>query len=292
MDKIMDKMSDKMMEHISIGSMAKMNGVSEQTLRLYDKLNLFQPCEVNPETGYRYYNIKQCAQLDMIQYMKALGMNLTQIKECFDDKDINRLREILKLQRTHLDNQLIEIHHAKQAIDRAIENYKRYDAAPEENEVILEYIKERKIFCYDTKINCYSYDMDYYEYILRSLKKNYILHKLPVGYFSNVGSVLRKESFIKRELWATEVFLFVEEDFESEDGIEVIPEGVFLCVYCYGFNKEEESLLRLMDYIASHDYEVAGDCISEVLIEFPTFNHYDRSAFFKLQIPVKNKIKK
>ncbi len=86
--------------------------------------------------------------------------------------------------------------------------------------------------------------------------------------------------------------MFVEEDFESEDGIEVIPEGVFLCVYCYGFNKEEESLLRLMDYIASHDYEVAGDCISEVLIEFPTFNHYDRSAFFKLQIPVKNKIKK
>ena len=68
------------MDHITIGHMAKINGISEQTLRLYDKMKLLEPSEINQETGYRYYNIKQCAQLDMIQYMKALGMNLVQIK--------------------------------------------------------------------------------------------------------------------------------------------------------------------------------------------------------------------
>ena len=49
-------------------------------------MKLLQPSEINAETGYRYYNIKQCAQLDMIQYMKALGMNLVQIKQCLDGK--------------------------------------------------------------------------------------------------------------------------------------------------------------------------------------------------------------
>ncbi|QOX62292.1 MerR family transcriptional regulator [Anoxybacterium hadale] len=282
----------KVMEHITIGSMAKINGISEQTLRLYDRMRLLQPSETNPETGYRYYNIKQCAQLDMIQHMKALGMNLNQIRECLDEKDIKRFRQILNLQKQNIERQIQELHYKQQAIERSIESYRRYDSAPEENSVILEYIEERRIFCFDTKINCYSYDMDYYEHILRSLKKNYVLHKLPSCYFCNVGSIIRKDYFQRKELWATEVFLFVEDDFEAVDGIEVIPEGMYLCTYCYGFNKEEESLRLLMDYIFEHNYEVKGDCISEVLIEFPTFYRYDRNAFFKLQVPVRQKKKK
>ena len=59
------------------------------------------------------------------------------------------------------------------------------------------------------------------------------------------------------------------DDFHTEDGIEIIPEGMYLCTYCYGFNKEEESIKLLMDYITDHNYEVAGDCITEILIEFP-----------------------
>ena len=271
---------DKVMDHITIGAMAKINGVSEQTLRLYDKMKLLQPSEINSETGYRYYNIKQCAQLDMIQYMKSLGMNLIQVKECFEEKDIRRFRQILDMQKLNLEKQIQEMHYTKKAIERSIESYRRYESAPEENTVILEYIKERRIFCYDTKINCYSYGMDYYEHILRSLKKNYVLHHLPICYFCNIGSIMRKEYFQRKDLWATEVFLFVEDDFESDGGIEVIPEGMYLCTYCYGFNKEEESLKLLMDYITEHNYEVKGDCISEVLVEFPTFYHYDRNAFF------------
>jgi len=280
------------MDHITIGTMAKINGISEQTLRLYDKIKLLQPSEINIETGYRYYNIKQCAQLDMIQYMKALGMNLIQIKECFDKKDIREFRQRLETQKLNIEKQMLEMHYTKQAIERSVESYRRYESAPEENTVILEYIKERRIFCYDTKINCYSYGMDYYEHILRSLKKNYVLHHLPMCYFCNVGSIMRKEYFQRKELCATEVILFVEDDFESEDGMEIIPEGMYLCTYCYGFNKEEESLKLLMDYITDHNYEVKGDCISEILIEFPTFNNYDRNAFFKLQVPVKQKKKK
>ncbi|MDD2483783.1 MAG: MerR family transcriptional regulator [Eubacteriales bacterium] len=275
------------MDILTIGKMAKINGISEQTLRLYDKMQLLEPCEVNPETGYRYYKMKQCAKLDMIQYMKAIGMNLSQIKECFDENNVSKLRQILERQKVNIEEQIDEMKHAKQAVERAIESYKRYDAAPGEKDVILEYQKERRIFCYDTKINCYSYGMEYYEHILRSLKKNYALHKLPMSYFCNVGSILRKEHFIKKELWASEVYLFVEDNFESIDGIEVIPEGMYLCLYCDGFDKEEGSIKKLMDFISEHDYQVIGDCISEILIEFPTFSHYDRNAFFKLQVCVK-----
>jgi DNA-binding transcriptional MerR regulator len=131
----------------------------------------------------------------MIQYMKALGMNLVQIKQCLGGQDIREFRSILERQKQNIEKQILEMHYAKQAIERSIESYRRYEAAPEENTVILEYRPKRRIFCYDTNINCYSYGMDYYEHILRSLKKNYVLHHLPMCYFCNVGSVLRKAYF-------------------------------------------------------------------------------------------------
>ena len=41
------------MKTLTIGKMAKLNGISEQTLRLYDKMGLVVPCEINKSTGYR-----------------------------------------------------------------------------------------------------------------------------------------------------------------------------------------------------------------------------------------------
>ena len=44
--------------YLSIGEMAKMNHITVTTLRLYDELDLLKPVYVNPETNYRYYDIK------------------------------------------------------------------------------------------------------------------------------------------------------------------------------------------------------------------------------------------
>ena len=275
------------MEKLTIGKMAKINGISEQTLRLYDKIKLIQPCDTNPETGYRYYHIKQCAQLDMIQYMKALGMNLSQIKECFEDQNIDQFKEVLHRQKSNIHQQLETLRHVEKSIDRAIEGYQRYEVAPREETPVLEYQKARRIFCYDTKINAYSYGMEYYEQVLRALKKNYALHRFPMSYFCNVGSIIRNEFFMKKELMATEVFVFIDEEFQSSEDVEIIPEGMYVCLYCDGFNREEEGLKKLMEYIFTHDYIVVGDCFSEILVELPTSTNYDRKAFFKLQVMVK-----
>ena len=74
-------MDEKRTGYISIGEMAKMNRTTVPTLRLYDSMNLLTPCYVDEKTCYRYYDIKQNARLDMIQYMKELGMELKEIKE-------------------------------------------------------------------------------------------------------------------------------------------------------------------------------------------------------------------
>lgn len=69
-------MDEKRTGYISIGEMAKMNRTTVPTLRLYDSMNLLTPCYVDEKTHYRYYDIKQNARLDMIQYMKELRMEM------------------------------------------------------------------------------------------------------------------------------------------------------------------------------------------------------------------------
>lgn len=63
-------------ELLSIGKMAEMNRLTVATLRLYDELGLLHPRRKDPESGYRYYDMAQNARLDMIAYMKELGMSL------------------------------------------------------------------------------------------------------------------------------------------------------------------------------------------------------------------------
>ena len=81
---------------VSIGRMAEMNGITVATLRLYDEMNLLKPRRTDPKTGYRYYDITQNARLDMIAYMKELGMSLSEIQNILEKEDMNmHLKEMV-----------------------------------------------------------------------------------------------------------------------------------------------------------------------------------------------------
>ena len=59
---------------LSIGEMAKTNRVSIATLRFYDQMGLLKPSHRDEASNYRYYDICQTSRLDIIRYMRNLGM--------------------------------------------------------------------------------------------------------------------------------------------------------------------------------------------------------------------------
>lgn len=87
------------LQKLSIGQMAELNHISEQTLRLYDKEGLLTPHFVDPSTGYRYYHIAQSAKLDLIQNMKVYGMTLRRIKSFLTTTTLPRFKVCSKLSR-------------------------------------------------------------------------------------------------------------------------------------------------------------------------------------------------
>ena len=274
------------LQKLSIGQMAELNHVSEQTLRLYDKEGLLVPRCVDPVTGYRYYLIIQSAKLDLIQNMKVYGMTLRQIRSFLDSNDPAALRALLTEQADSIEERIRQLRRSQSAITRTLDNYRRYEAMPRNGEIFLEYIPERRIFRYSCDVNYFDQDESGYEYMLRQMKTNLVANNMPLSYFTNIGTIIRREHLVPDSLFSNEVFLFVDED-DSSQAMETLPAASYLCLCSDEFSMEAANVRRLLDYVQTRGCEIAGDYICEVVVDFPMLDFDRRRMFYKAQIPVR-----
>ena len=61
--------------YMTTGELARLMGITKETLFHYDEIGLFQP-EIVKENGYRYYAIYQMEVLNTILLLRDLGMPL------------------------------------------------------------------------------------------------------------------------------------------------------------------------------------------------------------------------
>lgn len=276
------------LQRLTIGQMAELNHISEQTLRLYDREGLLKPQETDPATGYRYYHIMQSARLDLIQNMKVYGMTLRQIRAFLDDNDAAALQRLLLEQAGRVNERIDQLVRSRAAIMRALDNCARYEAMPRGGEVFLEYIPERYIYRYTCDRNYFEQDEAGYEYMLRQLKRHLVVNNMPLSYFSNIGTIIRRECLERGELFSNEVFLFLDGD-NGAPGVERVPAASYLCLCSDDAKSEEASVRALLRHIDEHGYTIAGDYFCEVIIDFPVLDLDHRRMFYKTQIPVKTR---
>ena len=106
----------------SIGEVAEIMGVSVQTLRHYDNINLLAPKYINPSTGYRYYSVNQFHFIDRIKYLQKFGLSLEEIKEILAEDNIDILVKYLDKCKNSLEEEISKL---KDTID-SIKWYKDY----------------------------------------------------------------------------------------------------------------------------------------------------------------------
>jgi effector-binding domain-containing protein len=83
-----------------IGEFSKLSRVSARALRLYDRMGLLRPAEVDRYTGYRYYTAAQFMRLNRIVALKDMGFTLEEIAALLDGGlDGAELRGIFKAKR-------------------------------------------------------------------------------------------------------------------------------------------------------------------------------------------------
>lgn len=278
------------MNRFKIGEMAKINKVTIQTLRHYDNIGLLKPSMVDEDTGYRYYHINQSAKLDLINYMKLLGMSLDQIKKLFEKNDPELIIENLNEQLKWIEENKKKLEIMERGAMRFKENLGEYARTLEDESVNIVDFPERRIFCYNSGINIYEKGIETYEYMLRELKNQVEINNLPMIYFHNVGSLIRMDNIKVRDYKSTEIFVFVDTDFSRDEGFEKIMGGNYACI-CFkgeeGFENELYYAEKLLDFVDDNDYEIVGEYLCEVITELPVFNENSRGMFIRLQVPIK-----
>lgn len=272
---------------LTIGQMAQINAVSIQTLRLYDREGLLKPLIVDESNGYRYYHINQSARLDMIQYMKDYGLTLRKIKEHIKHKSVEETVEVLKKRFVEIDREIELLKCNQREIGKAIENYQRYENLPKDHQIFIEYIGERYIYKHRSEKNYFDQDGYGYELMLHELKKALIFKELPLTYYRNVGTIMRKENIKPGNLLSNEAFLFVDGNFCDDEDVERIPAGMYISMCSENFYAEIEHAEQLIAEIEKRELEIVGDYICEVITEFPAFKENVRDMFFKIQIPIR-----
>ena len=94
---------------LKISDFAQLSRVSPKALRIYDRLGLLKPIEVDSQSKYRYYSATQLPRLHKILVFKELGFSLEQIG-CLLDENISlaEIRGMLRLKQAEIKERLAE----------------------------------------------------------------------------------------------------------------------------------------------------------------------------------------
>ena len=95
-----------MKKYFTCSELAKLCGISKQTLIFYDREDIFKPKKIGENNGYRYYSADQLETLDSILILKEIGLPLSQIREIMKKRSISDIVNILNIQRENIEKRI------------------------------------------------------------------------------------------------------------------------------------------------------------------------------------------
>ena len=107
-------MKEKRM-HMTTGELAKIMGITKETLFHYDEIGLFRPAIVMPN-GYRYYEFRQMELLDTILLLKELGMPLKEIQKLLGNRSPEKMLEAFSERERKIQEEMKKLKNMKRWI--------------------------------------------------------------------------------------------------------------------------------------------------------------------------------
>ena len=269
---------------LKIGEMAKLNHVSTQTLRLYAKNKLLEPEYLDPETGYRYYTLEQCAKLDLIRALKSCRLSLEQIEEIFSLSSEELLLQALEEQTGVLTNEIYHLSVSRNNLRRVQKNLQILNTLPPFGQVFFEFVLERKIDVQKTDFDFFELGHEGYEKMLRHMQNYLHENQLPPSYFINVGTVMEREYFIKGTYSSHSAFIFVDDLYPEKSSVRTLPQNTYMSVASDNIALESTYATHLYEEMRRNGMMPCGDYLCEVLTQFPV--HQAKQLIYKIQVPV------
>ncbi|MFD4708057.1 MerR family transcriptional regulator [Gottfriedia sp. NPDC058432] len=242
----------------TIGEVSKLVNISIKALRYYDKINLFKPAYVDPDTNYRYYKDSQIHLLDLIKSLKYIGTPLEEMKEVQGlqrDEFFSFLTEQEKIVREKIDS-LMEIEKIIANAKKGLQKQKDY---PQFGEVFFSYEEEMQIIQTKAKgidpkniLNASYSKLKKFAASTEGFRNNGYGAIVPYKSYTHVSEVTYQYLFTP-VLTKKQTTLLLP-------GTEVstIPEGKYICITYNSVSSDDyfTNLQRLINYIDKHQITI------------------------------------
>ncbi|MDR7002642.1 MerR family transcriptional regulator [Neobacillus niacini] len=274
-----------MKERLTISEMAKLRGLTTETLRHYDRIGLFRPKYVDPHSGYRYYSIFQYEILGTIKELRQIGMSTEEIKQYFNQRNFKKSRDILKAKHAELVLKLKELAELEVNIQEKLDYLEAVSREEPFQMINLREIKSRKLITLNEKINsnlelCYS--------IVRL--ETMLTEKAPILASNRLGIIIEHADIMgKRFEEPSVIFVVAKEDAKiDKQYLKVIPGGLFACIRYNGelLRNRSKSLNKLFEYHDKNGYQMIGDGLQIMQVDI-TVTDNPNEVMFEIQVPVR-----
>jgi DNA-binding transcriptional MerR regulator/effector-binding domain-containing protein len=91
---------------LAIGDFSRMTHLSVKALRHYHDVGLLTPAEIDPATGYRFYEPAQLPTAQVIRRFRDLGMPLDEIREVLQAPDVAARNQVIVGHLQRMESQL------------------------------------------------------------------------------------------------------------------------------------------------------------------------------------------
>lgn len=270
---------------LSISEMAKLRRVTTETLRHYDRIDLFKPSYTNPETGYRYYSFMQYETLGTIKELTQMGMSLEEIKSFLNRRSLDESISILEIQHEHLLQEIQE----KKALEKIISDKINFLHSIKDNsklgEVFVAHYPKRFIITEGRP------GMTLKQMCLEITSLEGHLDEIAPVFASNrVGAICYTpidRLSPEKKTFDYAPFLEVDERYKKDPLFTTIPEGDFVCVRYHGrFGNYTDAFKLVVDYMNEHGLEQDGCFYTNYELDVTLTINYDETILL-LQVPVR-----
>lgn len=269
---------------VSITELVKMRGVTTETLRHYDRIDLLKPAYIDPESNTRYYSLScESEKLGTILELKQLNMSLKEIKDFVHGRNQEESLWMLKTKQAELKTKIQKMQKLDLVLDRRIRTMEIALSGDFDFEhVTIKSLSERHVLV--SKAPCHSaFDLN-----LNAISLGSKLEEIPPDLEHHSFFLIYSQESVNLGInvrTPCKIGIFVDPEKVNGDWVTV-KAGTFACVYSYGLYWDIDTVVsRVADFCQREGYQIAGDIIELVTVDMSLTDDVEENVY-EIQIPV------
>lgn len=274
-----------MKEYYTIGEISRLFGVTSDTLRFYDRIDLLKPWKTG-DNGYRYYSKAQFELISSILLLRNIGTPIKRLQEALRHEDSTLVSKELSSYSADIDKRIAELTLQKKQLSFLEDNIEK--TCSPENLDTVELLDLKPMYALIKKYDSRTDELDIgdIESINKGSESDWIA-------YANLVSTISAEDLQKGDFHTYKTYGYISDSpcLRAPKRLYTVFEGgKYVCANVKVESVEHFEVDRvygkMLEFIRANDLKISGDAIERSILNLYRNNPDEVTIYFRLYIPV------